>query len=262
MSSRVDILVPMSISVSAYLLVALILLVSSVLQGAMGFASGLFGIPLLMLTGISLPEAVAISLVASAVQNCTAAWKLRQEIDFRLALRPMLLRFATLPLGTLALWLIGDENKGIANQLVGGVVLVILLVQWTFRVTPQPRIHPAWEWLAFSTAGFLLGICGMGGPPMVLWVMAHDWPMARGRALLFFLFASGLPLQALLLWLAFGNEILQAMLLGLAAMPVLIVGIYLGLALSKVIPDHVFRWLATGVLVLIAVSSIVMPWLR
>src|SRR5688500_3379833 len=71
----------MSLTITAYLLVALILLASSVLQGAVGFASGLFGIPLLMLTGIALPEAVAISLVASAVQNCTAAWQLRHEID-------------------------------------------------------------------------------------------------------------------------------------------------------------------------------------
>jgi uncharacterized membrane protein YfcA len=252
----------MSLTLTAFVLVALILLASSVLQGAVGFASGLLGIPLLVLTGMGLPEAVAISLVASAVQNCTAAWQLRHEIDYRGALRPMLIRFAILPLGTLTLWWLGRESKDLAGQMVGGVILAILLVQWTLRMTPQPRLHPAWEWLAFSAAGFLLGLCGMGGPPMVLWVMAHDWSMARGRAFLYFLFATGIPVQAFFLWLAFGSEILWAMLLGLAAMPVLLVGIYIGLALAKVIPDRVLRILATTVLVLIAISSIVMPWLR
>jgi len=251
----------MPLTLTALLLVALILLASSVLQGAIGFASGLFGIPLLVLTGISLPQAVAISLVASAVQNCTAAWQLRREIDYRRALRPMLLRFATLPLGALALWWVGQSSKGAASQLVGIVILAILAVQWSLRIAPQQRLHPVWEWLTFSLAGFLLGLCGMGGPPMVLWVLAHDWPTSRSRAFIYFLFATGIPLQAFFLWLFFGSEILWAMLLGLAALPILLLGIYAGLALAKVIPDRIMRTLATAVLVLIAISSIVTPWL-
>ena len=252
----------MPLTLTACLLLAAILLASSVLQGAVGFASGLFGIPLLVLTGISLPEAVAVSLVASALQNCTAAWQMRHEIDYQRALRPMLIRFATLPLGALALWLLGGENKNAAGQLVGGVILAIVLVQWLARVQPQPRLHPAWEWLTFSLAGFLLGLCGMGGPPMVLWVMAHDWPMSRGRAFLYYLFVTGLPLQALVMWLFFGNAILWAMLLGLAATPVILIGIFLGLEIAKRIPDRVLRVVATVVLVLIAVSSIALGWLQ
>lgn len=252
----------MPLTITAWLLVAAILLASSVLQGAVGFASGLFGIPLLMLTGIALPEAVAISLVASAVQNGTAAWQLRREIDYRGALRPMLIRFATLPLGALALWWLGSESKDTASQLVGVVVLGIVAAQWLLGTTPQQRLHPAWEWLTFSLAGFLLGLCGMGGPPMALWVLAHDWPMNRARAFLYYLFVTGLPLQALLLWVFFGRDILWAMLLGLAAVPVLFAGIYAGLALSRLIPERILRAAATTVLVLIAVSAIALPWLR
>jgi uncharacterized membrane protein YfcA len=51
------------------------------------------------------------------------------------------------------------------------------------------------------------------------------------------------------------------MLLGLAATPVILIGIFLGLEISKRIPDRVLRVLATAVLVLIAVSSIAVPWL-
>jgi uncharacterized membrane protein YfcA len=252
----------MPLTLTACLLLAAILLASSVLQGAVGFASGLFGIPLLVLTGISLPEAVAISLVASVLQNCTAAWQMRHEIDYQQALRPMLIRLATLPLGALALWLLGGENKDAAGQLVGGVILAIVLVQWLLRVKPQPRLHPAWEWLTFSLAGFLLGLCGMGGPPMVLWVMAHDWPMSRGRAFLYYLFVTGLPPQALFLWLFFGSGIAWAMLVGLAATPVILVGMYAGLEIGRRMPDRLLRVVATAVLVLIAVSSIALPWLR
>src|SRR5688572_14807043 len=154
----------MPFDLTHYLLISLILFASSILQGAVGFASGLFGIPLLMLTGISLPEAVALSLVASAAQNCIAAWQLRRLIDFRLALRPVIVRLATLPLGVLALYAIGQSNKDLASQVVGVVVLGIVAVQRIWRVAPQTRLHPAWEWLAFGLGGFLLGLCGMGGP--------------------------------------------------------------------------------------------------
>jgi uncharacterized membrane protein YfcA len=245
-----------------YLLVSLIVLASSVLQGAVGFASGLFGTPLLMLTGISLPDAVAISLVASAFQNCIAAWQLRREIDFGRSLRPILIRLATLPLGIWALYFVGQQGNAVASQVVGAIILGIVAVQQITQVPPQPRLHPAWEWSAFGLGGFLLGLCGMGGPPMMLWALAHDWPMNRTRAFMYFIFATGILPQALLLWWAFGNSILRSMLLGAAVLPAVLLGLYIGLALSKVLPDRALRRLCVAVLVLIALSAIVSPYFR
>ena len=244
-----------------YLLVSLIILASSVVQGAVGFASGLFGTPLLMLTGRSLPDAVAISLVTSAFQNCSAAWQLRRDIDFRLALRPMVIRLALLPVGSAALYAVGKENNALAGQIVGVVILGIVVVQQVLQVPPQPRLHAAWEWLAFGLGGFLLGLCGMGGPPMMLWALAHDWPMNRLRAFMYFIFVTGLIPQALLLWLAFGKEILWPMLLGLAVLPAVLVGLYLGLYLSRVLSDRVLRSVSISVLVLIALGAIASPYL-
>jgi len=250
----------MPLTISQYLLVSLILFLSSVVQGSVGFAAGLFGIPLLMLTGISLPDAVAISIVASAAQNLVAAWQLRREIDFGLALRPSLIRLATLPLGAWILSLLAPDSKDLASQVVGVVVLAIVGVQSALRVQPQEKLHPAWEWIAFSVGGLLLGLCGMGGPPMVLWVMAHNWPMNRARAFLYFLFVTGMPPQALVMWLLFGNEILGAMLLGLVTLPAILAGLYLGLWLGRLMSDRVLRGLSWGMLVLIAISAIVMPY--
>lgn len=251
----------MPLTISQYLVVSLILFFSSIVQGAVGFAAGLFGIPLLMLTGMSLPDAVAISIVASAVQNLVAAWQLRREIDFRLALRPSLIRLATLPLGAWALSLLGPDNKDLASQAVGVIVLAIVATQSLLRVEPQEKLHPAWEWIAFSLGGLLLGLCGMGGPPMVLWVMAHNWPMNRARAFLYYLFVTGMPPQALVMWLMFGNQILGAMLLGLATLPALLAGLYLGLWLSRLMSDRVLRIVSWAMLVVIAISAILMPYL-
>jgi uncharacterized membrane protein YfcA len=251
-----------------YVLVSLILLASSVLQGSVGFAAGLFGIPLMMLTGISLPQAVALNLVAAAVQNTAAAWQLRRETDYVRAWRPALIRLATLPLGALTMYYLerSSQNsaayKDLTAQLVGVIVLLIVLTQWLMRIEPRPQLHPAWEWLAFGVGGYVLGLCAMGGPAMVLWVMAHDWPMNRAKAFLYFLFATGIPFQAFFLWLFFGSPILWAMAIGLTTLPAVVVGIYLGLWLGRRIPDRVLRPVAWIVLVLIALSAIASPWLK
>jgi uncharacterized membrane protein YfcA len=251
-----------------YILVSLILLASSVLQGSVGFAAGLFGIPLLMLTGIALPQAVAINLVAALVQNSAAVWQLRHEIDYRGAWRPALIRLATLPLGAMTLYYLERSTqssaayKDITAQVVGVVVLAIVLTQWLLRVKPRPSLHPAWEWLAFGVGGYVLGLCAMGGPAMVLWVMAHDWPMQRAKAFLYFLFATGVPFQAFFLWLFFGSPILWAMLVGLTTLPAVVAGIYVGLWIGRRIPDRVLRPVAWIVLVLIALCAIASPWLK
>jgi uncharacterized membrane protein YfcA len=174
----------------------------------------------------------------------------------------MLIRFATMPLGVYALHLVGKENNAIASQVVGVVVLLLVALQMAAKAEPQPRLHPAWEWLTFSLAGFLLGLCGMGGPPMAIWVLAHDWPMNRARAFLYFIFASGLPLWALLLWLQFGQRFWDATLLGAIGLPAVIVGLYAGLYLGRKASDKVLRIASVVTLVLIAVSAIVMPYLR
>jgi len=252
----------MPFSLEQYAAVSFVLFFSSVVQGAVGFAAGLFGIPLLMLTGVSFPDAVAISLVAAAPQNIIPAWQLRHEIDYRRALRPMLIRYALLPLGVCVLWLVGHGSKDAASQIVGVIVLLVVAAQRALHVSPQERLHIGWEWLAFGLGGFLLGFCGMGGPPMVLWVLAHDWSMNRARAFLFYIFATGLIPQAVLLWLFFGTEVVDAMLLSAAALPVVLLGLWCGLILSRQIPDQLLKRASVVVLVLIAIGAISMPYLK
>jgi uncharacterized protein len=252
----------MPFTLSQYLIVSLILFASSVLQGAVGFASGLFGIPLLMLTGVSMPDAVAMSLVAAAIQNVLAAWQLRRDIDLRATVRPTIIRLAMLPLGVYVLHLIGEQHKDLANQIVGVIVLTIVATQFIANVPPQPRLHPVWEWLAFGVGGFLLGLCGMGGPPMVLWVLAHDWTMNRARAFLYFIFVLGLLPQGLLLWYAFGDNILIAMLLGLAVMPAVLAGLWIGLSVSRLTSDKFLRSLSLAVLVVIGIAALITPYLN
>ena len=57
------------------------------------------------------------------------------------------------------------------------------------------------------------------------------------------------------------NEVLDAMLFGLAALPAILLGLYCGLFLSRLLPDRVLRSASVAVLILIATSAILSPYL-
>src|SRR5690606_1562324 len=83
------------------LLVGIVMIIGSVIQGAVGFASGLLGVPLLVLCGFSIPEAATINLVSTSVQNFTGAWKLCAHLEYTELIYPTLVRICfAIPLGT------------------------------------------------------------------------------------------------------------------------------------------------------------------
>ena len=247
------------LSILQLLAAAVIVFASSVLQGVVGFASGLFGIPLLLFSGFTLPQSITIILLAAAAQTITGSVRLRREIDLKRVWRPVLIRVAALPAGIAALWWTASLDQDMIKQMIGVMLLVILAVQLVFRVKPVDRLPAVWEWLAFSASGFLLGFCGMGGPPMALWVMAHDWSAARSRAFLFFVLMTGMiPQFCLLLWI-FGSDVWQAALLGLIGVPIVLVGSAVGLRLGAGLPKQGLRRIVYVVLLLIAISAIASP---
>jgi hypothetical protein len=236
----------------------------SVLQSTIGFASGLFAIPVMLMAGFVLPEAMIICLIAATLQNLIGCATLRGLIDLRTAARPIAIRLCMLPVGASVLYWTQQavQQQATVRQMVGTILIVVMLVQWLWRVEPQKRLHSGWEFLAFGTSGMMLGFCGMGGPPMVLWVMAHRWSPARSRAFLFLLFFSCMIPQVLILLLMFGQLVVPALLLGLLFMPIVLLATLLGLRISEDISKTLLRRLTYGVLCILAVSTIVWPWIE
>ena len=241
-------------------LVGLIMTFGSVVQGAVGFASGLLGVPLLVLYGLSLPEAATVNLVATSVQNVTGAWRLRSHLEPRELVLPVVVRWLAIPFGTYLAW-IADHHlePAQAKQLIGAVLLVMVLVIWTCRITPRDNIRAQWQVLAFSVSGFMLGFATIGGPAMVLYVNSLTWSVAKTRGFLFFCSATGLPVAALLFWAQHGEKIVPAAISTLVVMPGILAGLWLGLCVGHHLPKRLFRQIAFGLITLIAVSAIVSP---
>ncbi len=241
------------------LTMAVIMTFGSVIQGTAGFASGLLSVPLLVNSGFSIPEAAAMNLTSTSVQNVIGAWRLWPELEPSTLLRPVLLRWFGIPLGAYTLVLAHGLQPAQARQLIGVVLLLVVLALWAIRPRPRGQLPFGWQALAMTSSGFMLGFASIGGAPLVLYVNALSWSTNRSRAFLFFCSASGVPLAALLLWWNFGAQVLTAALATLWIMPLMFAGLWLGLHLGNRLDKRIFRRLTFGLLLALATMSIVSP---
>ena len=231
------------------------------IQSAAGFAAGLFMIPALLWIGYSIPEAQSSLLVATIPQNLWGVWSFRDAIEPRKVALPGMMRIAFLPLGVLVLRTFESFSLVTIRQFVGGVVLAFILVIMVFRPRPRKELHFGWMWLAFPISGFLQGLVGMGGPPMVFWVQAHAWDTRRTRGFLFAMYLVSLLPAIGFLYGVFGSIIVKPAILTAILIPLLLAVTYLGLKFGTWLGRERLRRVTFGILILMGLSGLAAPLL-
>jgi len=237
--------------------IAGVLCLASTVQSAIGFAYALVSTPLLIWIGIPLPNAITLVAVCSFVQAVIGARHLRASVPWRLALTATMVRVAMLIVGVLILREIAGLDTEAIRFVVGIVLCLLVVTQLLFRVRPVENVHWLWGGLAFSASGLLAGVCGMGGPPLVLWSLSRDWRAERTRGFLFAVFAASIPVQIVLLYLTFGTDILRTTATALLLSPAVFTGAAIGLPLGSRLPRPVLKWIVYATLLVIGLSSVV-----
>jgi len=237
----------------------IILILGSILQGAAGFGFGMFAIPLLMLIGQQPYEAIVLLSICGTAQTFTGACTLRKHIDWPMMIRLIIISAAALPFGVWALEAITFLDRDVIRQIFGGLILTVLIIQWVWRIKPQEYLHWAWSILAVVLCGFMAGLSGMGGPPVVMWVMAHRWSNEKSRATLWTLFTGLTPVQLFFHYQRFGEPVLTAIENGALLIPITFLGIIPGLWLGRKIPKPILRRISYIILLIISLYAIGQP---
>ncbi|WP_157845897.1 TSUP family transporter [Kiloniella litopenaei] len=244
-------------------LVAFILFISSLIQGAVGFAFGLIALTFLTLLGIELTIVVPLLLTAGLAQLLVGVYKLRDHIQYRPLIKGSVIRYVTLPLGIISLGYITTAiDKDQIEQLVGIIILGIVGLQLVVRPIPRENLHPIWTFLAFGASGYTAGLIAVGGPPIVLWVMAHKWTNGQIRSFLFASFLASAPINAVVLYLVLGDSVFAPMLYGLAFSPLIALGSHLGVKLGHAFSPEKLRTIAFSILAISSLSSVAGPLLH
>ncbi|MEM1107623.1 MAG: sulfite exporter TauE/SafE family protein [Planctomycetota bacterium] len=250
-----------TLSAAQILLAVGALLLGAFVQGAVGFAYGLIATPLLLWAGLPLPEAVGAVGGAGLVQTATGCWKFRRHIVWRDLPGLAAGRTLGLPFGILVMAWLTAGGAVLMKQGVGFVVLGTVLLISLLRPKPRSRVSRRWVAPVGLSSGVMSGVTGIGGPPLVLWVVAHDWSTKRGRVFLWVLFLQLMPIQLALMWWKFGGNVGWAIGLGWAMAPGVIWATTLGAKLGSRWSRERMRRVILGVLVVLALASIASPWL-
>ena len=195
------------------------------------------------------------------IQAIIGARKLHASVPWRLSLTGTAIRFTGVIVGVFLLTRLAILNTDHIRMVIGGILCLLVAIQILWRPQPLKSMHWSWAGLAFITSGLLVGVCGMGGPPLVLWLMAHDWSTQRTRGFLFAVFATSIPLQIAIMSLGFGTSIFRDVAIGIAFLPLVFLGTVIGLPIGNRMSKENLRRIAYAILLVIGVSAMVSVFL-
>lgn len=239
--------------------IATVVFAGSLLQSVAGFGFGMFAIPALMLLGCPPPQAIVIVAICGAVQTISGLITLRRHIVWRQSAWMIALAAICLPLGVWTLGELQHIGQVRIRQVFGALVLLGLIAQWIARVKPRDHVAPAWGVAATAGCGYLAGLAGMGGPPVVIWIMAHRWPPARIRVTLWVLFTGLTPIQLLFFYIRFGDVVAESALQGVAFAPVAALALLPGMWIGRHTPRKRMRQMSFGILAAVSGYAILQP---
>jgi hypothetical protein len=222
--------------------------VGGLARGFMGFGAALVIMPALILAYGPVPAVVILSLmeVPGTLQLLPTALR---EANWR-ALAPLAIAaIIALPLGA---WMLVVVEADVLRRSIAVVVLVFAgLIAMGWRYGGAPRL-PLTIGIG-SVSGFFSGAANLGGPPVVLFLLANNSGAAGTRAGIMAYF-SVVMVARLSMFGVYGLYNTEIVARSLTLVPVYILAIWLGSRLFRDVSEVLFRRL---VLALVLVMSLI-----
>ena len=241
--------------------IAIVLFVAGIIQSAAGFAYALFATPLLLILDVPLQDAITIVSLCSFSQSTLGAFHLRKSIPWKTSLTAITVRILCIGIGLIILYKLSESNIDFIKFIIGCILCTLIILKLSLNIKVKETIHWVWGAISFSCSGILSGLCGMGGPPLVIWTIAHNWPVKKTRGFLFSVFAASIPPQILLLYLTFGENILYAVLTALCYIPVVFLGTQIGMPIGNRLSKSFLQKIVYIILIIIGLTSI-FPYIK
>jgi len=246
---------------------------ASFVQGASGFGYAMVMMPVLLWLDFSLADAIILSAVPSVVQVGLGCYQLREHLRWGIALKALVIRVLGIPIGLwilrtagipIGLWILGRLellSSSQIKQIIGLILLVVILLQLSLKIKPRDHLHPFWGVLAFLGSGIMQGVSSIGGPLTVLWVMAQTWSNQVSRGFILHLLLLTLPIHLLLLYMSYGKDMLAPVIQSIWLLPVVVLGTYVGVVVGNRISKAQLRTVTYALLLFLAISSVLSPFL-
>lgn len=223
---------------------------AGLVRGFTGFGSGLVFMPVAaqILPPFSALLAMTLMDIVGPLPNAGSAWRQVNRGDlYRLILGCL----CALPLGLWLLTQVSPEVFQISVSLTALGMLAILALGLRYRGEVGNRTVTG----IGAGAGFIGGMAGLPGPPVILFYLSRPLPVPVIRAtILLFLMAYDLMLMGVMA--AFGRLVLPMALLGLALAVPNMLGNLIGAALFQPRYERYYRAAAYSLIAIAALSAL------
>jgi uncharacterized protein len=225
------------------IVINIIVLVGSLLQGLLGYGVGMFCAPLLFLISPDLVPAPLILI--STVITVMMMVRDRSHLQFDQVSWAMVGGFIGVILGGLVLK-VASKNQ---FEFVFGVL--ILIAVFISILGFKPTVNKKTNTIIGFTSGFMGSITAVGGPPMALLYQHGNIKNIKANLTAFFLF---LNIVALITLTLIGQITLSTLTIVVLTFPGIAIGMYISTKAHHIVKAHLIRpW----ILALSAITSII-----
>lgn len=223
-------------------------LLAGIVRGFTGFGGALVMAPVFM-TLVDPITATTIILIVNTVVGLANLREVGAETEWSIAKPLAIAGCIASPIG---LWLVSSVDGDLVRRLVAFIVLIAsvgLALRWKFPVSIRSPIGNA---AMGGTSGSLFGFGGVGGPPVIIGLLAEDLPPRITRATLLTYFAIVQTCTLTLLALS-GGVAPAGLTYGVAMVPAYYFGSAIGLRLLT--PERAGLFRTASILVLVAIAA-------
>jgi hypothetical protein len=246
--------------VENWLVISLGLFFSAVLQSFAGFGFSLLLVPLLLLAGLDIVTTVTIGICGSMMQRCLAVRHLREYIDWKQLLSILPVGLVGLATGLFILHIFTELDQKLIRQIIGLIILLLVCIRWILRVEPVEKVRKIWDYVAGFFCGLLGGLANIGGPPLVLWILAHKWHQKKMRVISPAYSLMFVPFQIIIMTIMFGKGVLLTFGNTLLFFPLIFLASTIGMNLGHKCSVKVIRIIMYCILLTISLFTIIKPF--
>jgi uncharacterized membrane protein YfcA len=230
-------------SLLTWVILGIVVFAAGILRGFSGFGSALLVVPVLGFT-VGPAAAVAIATLLEGFATLLLVRPAWPHTNMRMLAGMVPAASCAIPIGHAVLT---HLNPALSNLLIS--FAVACLASWVMAGArlPFPR-GLSGQVGAGALSGFLTGFGGVGGPPLVLYIVAGPESASIKRANVIVISGAALG-AAMVSMTAFGLLDRQSLGGGFALAPIFILGGALGAKLFQVAPERLYQRIALGALV-------------
>ncbi len=239
--------------------ISAVLFLGGFIQSSAGFGFGLFALPLFLFFKLQLHEAVIIVIIGSAIQKTMGIRYFRKVIDLK-EISPLIISgLAGLPIGLYLMFRASGLNNSAVKSVIGFLIVFMLILRWSKLIRSVIDMKKIWTFIAGFISGILNGFANIGGPPIVLWVLAQDWENKKMRATIISFSLFFVPFQIIIMVIMFGKALYSPLICAMLLSPSVIAGSWFGLKFGDRFPRRILERYMEILLLIIALVSILKP---